>query len=189
MMLIDDVVGKALNVNCVVLQDSVLGPFLFLIYVDTMRFYLPGAVVTSFANDTALTVIAKSVKDLVEITIVTLENLSQFTNDRFLAVNIEKTNYMIVSLIGKVVNNSHSILLQGASISQILQCRYLRFNFNVNFSWIRHCKALSSKLARGVGILRKFYIFFPSTCSESNLLFNCSSLFSARLFIVCKQFF
>ena len=126
-----------------------------------MRFYIPGAVVTSFADDTALTVIGESVEDLIEITNVPLENLSQFTKHSFLAVNTEKTNYMIFSRIGKVVNNCHSILLQGVSIGQVFQCRYLGLYFDVNFSWIHHCKVLSSKLARGVSILRRFHNFFP----------------------------
>ena len=73
-VMIDDVVGKPFNVNCGVPQGSVLGPLLFLIYVDTMRFYLPGAVVTSFADDTALRVIGEPVEDLIEITNVALEN-------------------------------------------------------------------------------------------------------------------
>ena len=68
---------------------------------------------------------------------------------------------MIFSRIGKVVNNCHSILLQGVSISQIFKGRYLGFYFDVNFGWIHHCKVLSSKLAFGVGILRRFHSFFP----------------------------
>ena len=72
-----------------------------------------------------------------------------------LAVNIEKINYMIFSRIGKVVNKCNSILLQGVPISQVFQCRYLGFYFDVNFNWIHQCKVLSSKLARGVGILRR----------------------------------
>ena len=109
----DDVVGKPFNVNCGAPQGLVLRPLLFLICVGTMHFYLPNTVVTSFANDTALTVIGEFIK------------LS------FLAVNIEKTNYMIFSRIGKVVNSCHSIILQDVSISQVFQCKYIGFYFDV----------------------------------------------------------
>ena len=73
--------------------------------MDTIHFYLPDAAVTSLADDTALTVIAKSIKDLIEETNTTQfteENLSQFTKHSFIAVNIVKTNYMIFSRIVKL---------------------------------------------------------------------------------------
>ena len=105
--------------------------------------------------------IAKSIEDFIETTNITLENLSQFTKHSFLVVNIEKVNYMIFSCIGKVVNNCHSLILQDVFISHVFQCRYLGFYFDVNFSKIHHCNVISSVLACGVGILKRFNSLFP----------------------------
>ena len=62
---INNKVSQVYPLNCGVPQGSVLGPLLFLIYVDSMRFLIPGYL-TSFADDTAITVIAKSLPDLID---------------------------------------------------------------------------------------------------------------------------
>ena len=88
--IIDYMVGKAFKVNCRVPRGFALRSLIyFLIYVDKMHFYHPDAVVTSFTDDTALTVIAKSIEDLIEKTNITLETLYQFAKHSCLAVNIE----------------------------------------------------------------------------------------------------
>ena len=44
-----------------------LGPLLYLVYVDMMHIYLQDVCITSFADDTVLTVFAKSVDELIVI--------------------------------------------------------------------------------------------------------------------------
>ena len=54
-MMIHDVFSSFYQVSCDVPQGSVLGPLLYLVYVDSMRFYLPDYCLTLFADDTAAT--------------------------------------------------------------------------------------------------------------------------------------
>ena len=64
-VIIDDVASAQFPVACGVPQGSVLGPLLYLVYVDTMRFYLPGSCLTSFADDTALTFSSRCLHSLI----------------------------------------------------------------------------------------------------------------------------
>jgi len=55
-----------------------------------MRFYLQDICITSFANDTALTLFAKTVKDLIAKANNALKRLEVFTSLSLLSVNVKK---------------------------------------------------------------------------------------------------
>ena len=63
-VVLNDVFSSPFQVRCGVPQGPVLGPLLYLVYVDSMRFYLPECFITTFADDTALTLSSRSVDDL-----------------------------------------------------------------------------------------------------------------------------
>ena len=84
----DDVISTKFFINCGVPQGSVLSPLLYLVYVDTMRFYVPGVVNTSYADDTVLSAAARNTDDLVEKVNQALSRLLIFTKISRLSVNI-----------------------------------------------------------------------------------------------------
>ena len=71
-------------ITCGVPQGSILGPLLYLIYVDSMRFCVVG-LLTSFADDTAILVIGKTVQELRQY-----RGLHSFVSESLLAVNAKK---------------------------------------------------------------------------------------------------
>ena len=123
-VVINNEVSQAYPLNCGVPQGSVLGPLLFLIYVDSMRFFVPGYL-TSFADDTAITVIAKSLPDLIDRANSALKGLHTFVTLSKLAVNASKTNYMVFRRTGEPQDLPSDIKYNGVSLKQVRETRYL----------------------------------------------------------------
>ena len=78
-VMIDDGFSSSYEVSCGVPQGSVLGPLLYLVYVDSMRFYLPDCCLTSFADDTAVTFSSHCLDSLVLKVDGVLRNFHVFT--------------------------------------------------------------------------------------------------------------
>ena len=74
-------------------QGSVLGPHLYLVYVDTMRFYIHYSCLTSFADDMAISFRVISVDDLINKVIIGFDDLNVFTTIIMLAINVKRTNF------------------------------------------------------------------------------------------------
>ena len=88
-------VSNKAKINCGVPQGSVLGPLLFLIYIndisycsDKFQFYL-------FADDTNLLYADKNLNSLESIVNQELENVYNWLTSNKLTLNIKKSNYVI----------------------------------------------------------------------------------------------
>ncbi|CAB4036522.1 Hypothetical predicted protein, partial [Paramuricea clavata] len=81
-------------VTCGIPQSSILGPLLFLIYINDLPNSLEYASTRMFADDTTLTVSGKSIQD-VEVAINhDLTNVKQWLTANRLSLNLVKTEYL-----------------------------------------------------------------------------------------------
>ena len=104
-----------------------MGPLLFLVYVDTLRFYLPGANFTAFADDTAMTIAEANFLDLAAHANDVLQYMDTFIILSFQSVNVSKTTCMTFNRTSVVINFLDSICFIGTIINQVFEMRYLGF--------------------------------------------------------------
>ena len=116
---------------------------------------------TSFADDTVLTVYASSVDLLLRKANLALERLEVFTSLSLLCVSVRKTFSLTFCKVGAPLDVYGLVTLCGKPIEQVYHLRYLGFCLDYHLSWRCHSDAISSKIARGVGILWRLQHFHP----------------------------
>ena len=88
--------STARPLRCGVPQGSILGPLLFLIYINDLPNSLQEAVPRMFADDTNLTLSAKTLTELKLALTPELNNLSCWLKANRLSLNVAKTELMII---------------------------------------------------------------------------------------------
>ena len=119
-----------------------------------LRFYL-------FADDTNIYFEAKDLETLQKIMNRELRHVKKWLEANKLALNIEKTNFVVFHSPGKKVTD-HIILKFGRKkITHANHVKFLGVLLDETLSWRSHLIELSRKLARSVGIFYKLRHYVP----------------------------
>lgn len=149
-------------ITCGVPQGSILGPLLFLIYInditacsDMFKFIL-------FADDTNLFLSNKSLTELENIVNIELEKLSVWFKANKLSLNIGKTHYILFRNKGKKMNNNLTIKIDGTKIDQVCTTKFLGLYIDEGLTWANHISYISSKISKNIGIIHRLSRIVPS---------------------------
>ena len=148
--------SNLLSITCGVPQGSVLGPLLFLIYINDLPnaskklcFYL-------FADDTNIYCESKDLSCLIKTVNKELRSIKKWLDANKLSLNIGKTNYIIFhSSSANVSLDDSNIKIGKKHIKRVKFVKFLGLLLDEHLSWKYHVSELSKKLARTCGIFFK----------------------------------
>ena len=137
------------TITCGVPQGSILGPLLFLIYVNDLPQCFDKARPRLFADDTNLTASSETITDVESIMNSELANLKEWLISNKLNLNVAKTEFMVIGskqMLNKTKDTEVNIKIDNRNIKQVFECKTLGVNVDQHLSWKNNTEKLCKKL-------------------------------------------
>ena len=160
-----DVTSGRLDIVCGVPQGSILGPLLFLIYVNDLMNVSDKVMSVMYADDTSLFLSGCNLNTVITDFNNELSKYMAWMKINKLLVNIGKTNYMIFKKKRRNIPDViPDLLLNNEVIHRVKKAKFLGVLLDDNLTWSFHINHIRSKIAKGMGIIKKARKYFdPKT--------------------------
>ena len=143
------------NISCGVPQGSILGPILFLIYINDIVNVSTALFLILFADDTNAFITGKNISELISKMNCELRKLVIWLDVNKLRLNTKKTHFMVFSTTKKTIPDHCKLFISNDQIHQVSHTKFLGVMIDNKLNWDFHINYIKSKLSKAVGILSK----------------------------------
>ena len=154
------------TVNIGVPQGSVLGPLLFLLYMNDLAYYVPEFYTILFADDTSLSLAGENYEELLGRFNLLLDKVTKWLRVNLLSLNVGKTKYFLFKKKGeaishgKVFMNNQEVQRVGKGQKQETY-KYLGVLIGEDLTFDEHVNRVRGKLVSAAFMLNQSKSFLP----------------------------
>ena len=174
-------------------QGSILGPLLFILYINDLPQCLEKCSISMYADDTVIYFSAVSINDIQCVVQRDLENITSWMNDNELILNEIKTKTLLFGTRQKVEDPKFDIYLSGVKLEQVFSFNYLGVILDCQMNWKEHVGSVSVKVGTRLKLLSRIRPYLTpdaAKCVYNGLvqpLFDYCDIAWSKLFEECSQ--
>lgn len=135
-------------------QGSVLGPLLFLVYINDIS-AVTQANISLFADDTCLYVDSCDNVSNTRILQRDLESLENWANQWLITFSPEKTKSMNLTLNPQESDNNTPLYLSQTPLDEVHHYKHLGLYFSENLKWNQHIKYIVEKAGKRINVMNQ----------------------------------
>lgn len=169
-----EIQSEDIQVNCGVPQGSILGPLLFILYINDIEKVVRHCKLHLFADDTIMYIAGSDAQDVQHKLSEDLKNVTKWLQQNKLALNATKTKAMMLGKEGqktKWKNEGFCIKIEGVNIEIVNSFKYLGIIVDDKLSFGEHIEYICKKVSKKLGVLSRCSHFLSKWARET--IYNC----------------
>ena len=150
---IEECKSELMDVVCGVPQGSILGPKLFIIYINDMIKTSKLLKFILFADDTNIFCSGKDVNELSKLVTRELDKLKNWFATNKLSLNVTKTNFMLFSRNADAVDIE--VKIDDVIVNRVDATKFLGVVIDDKLTWKKHIETVKSKVSKSIFLLNR----------------------------------
>ena len=141
-------------VTCGVPQGSIIGPLLFILYINDMDNVSKKIFPILFADDTTVLIEGNNLDVIITSLNSELDRINTWLKYNKLSLNVTKTHYMVFHRARRKVSHN-KLFINNSMVTQVNCSKFLGIILDNKLNWTSHIAYIKNKIAKGMGILLK----------------------------------
>ena len=151
--------SSTMDINVGVPQGSILGPLLFIIYMNDITNTTSLLKLILYADDTNIFLSHPDLNSLYHIMNTELTHITDWFRANKLSLNVSKTNYMLFS--SKTPSHYNDITIDNNAIAQVHTTKFLGITIDDKLTWNQHINNITTKASHATGTIYRVRHHLP----------------------------